>query len=352
MNFDPLVAWPVLLVAAAAGVLVAWGRIRRGATRVSAVRWLALWLVLLAMSTQPSTGGTRVSTVTTNADVLFVVDTTGSISAEDYNGNQPRLEGVRADVDDIAANFPGARYSLITFDTEASLELPWTTDRGALSSLMEVVDQEQTAYSQGTRLDVATEMTAAALDRSAKSADRLRYVFFFSDGEQSVRRSFAFGAVGKKINGGAVLGYGTTEGGKMRDFWGRDFSTGDDYIYDYNTGTDAISRIDETNLRTVAEQLGVAYVHRTKPGGIADVTRQASASAERRVTDRAAGDLQGARHIGWVLGFAVILLAGWQVVDSLQAQRVARGMLRAPAAGPSGPANEPAPAVAEGVTHG
>lgn len=337
MNFQPIVSWPVLLIAAVAGALVAWGRLRRGAPRGSALRWLALWLVLLVMTTDPSVGGTRVSAVATNADVLFVVDTTGSISAEDYNGNRPRLEGVRADVVDIATHFPGARYSLITFDTDASLELPWTTDLGALTSLVEVVDQERTAYSQGSRLDVATEMTSAALGRSAKSGDRLRYVFFFSDGEQSEQRSFAFAGVGRQIAGGAVLGYGTERGAKMRDFWGRSSSIGNDgYIYDYATGEDAVSRIDERNLRTVADQLGVTYVHRTEPGGVEQLTQAAAAGAKQRFTDRDSGALQGSRHLGWVLGFAVLALAGWQVVDAFQAARIARQMVRpsAPAAAP------------------
>ncbi|HQV58138.1 MAG TPA: VWA domain-containing protein [Ilumatobacteraceae bacterium] len=126
---------PVVVIAAIAGALVAWGRWRRGDSRSQVLRWLGLWLVLLAMSTDPTVGGSTVQMVGTNADVLFVVDTTGSIAAEDYNGREPRLNGVRADIVEIAKSFPGARYSLITFDSDAALELPWTTDLGALTSL-------------------------------------------------------------------------------------------------------------------------------------------------------------------------------------------------------------------------
>ena len=53
------------------------------------------------------------------ADVLFVVDTTGSMAALDYDGDSPRLDGVRADIVELAAEFPGAHFSLIRFDSQA-----------------------------------------------------------------------------------------------------------------------------------------------------------------------------------------------------------------------------------------
>lgn len=324
-----MIAIPIVVVAAIAGVVVAWGRWRRGGERGQVLRWLGLWLVLLAMSTDPSVGGSRVQTVNTNVDVLFVVDTTGSIAAEDYNGNNPRLDGVKADIAEIADGYPGARYSLITFDSDAALELPWTTDLGALTSLVDVLDQERTAYSHGSRLDVATKMIVEALDRSAKaeSGARLPLVFLFTDGEQTEKRSFTFASVGRAMKGGAVLGYGTTAGGKMRDYWGYDSPVGNDgYIYDYATGEDAISRIDEANLQQIAQQMDVAYVHRTEPGGLDGLIRTAAAKAAQRST---AGDgaLTGERHVAWMLGLLVVALAGWQVVATMQAGFEARQML-------------------------
>lgn len=321
-----MVAMPVVVIAAIAGALVAWGRWRRGDSRSQVLRWLGLWLVLLAMSTDPTVGGSTVQMVGTNADVLFVVDTTGSIAAEDYNGREPRLNGVRADIVEIAKSFPGARYSLITFDSDAALELPWTTDLGALTSLVDVLDQERTAFSHGSRLDVATKTIDDALDRSAKAPSRLPLVFFFSDGEQTDKRSFTFASIGRKTAGGAVLGYGTTDGGRMRDYWGYDSRVGDGgYIYDYATREDAISRIDEGNLQQIAQQLNVPYAHRTKPGGLGQLTQ--TATATQRTSAASTGARRGEHHVAWMLGLVVVALAGWQVVATMQAAFEARRLL-------------------------
>ena len=88
------------------------------------------------------------------ADVLFVVDSTSSMAALDYDGDSPRLDGVRADIVELAAEFPGAHFSLIRFDSQARLELPWTTDLGALGDGGVGVAPGAALYSRGSRLDL------------------------------------------------------------------------------------------------------------------------------------------------------------------------------------------------------
>jgi Ca-activated chloride channel family protein len=71
-----------------------------------------------------------------------------------------------------------------------------------------------------------------------------------------------------------VLGYGTREGGRMLDFdgFGDEYST-PRYILDYSQSppVDAISVIDETELRLIAQQLGVDYVRGTGTGDISSI---------------------------------------------------------------------------------
>ena len=89
-----------------------------------------------------------------------------------------------------------------------------------------------------------------------------------SDGEQTVQPApRSFERLDAAVAGGAVLGYGTDEGARMHVYVGRD-EVSDLYIHDYETGTDAISRIDEANLAKVADELGVTYVHRTVPDDV------------------------------------------------------------------------------------
>ena len=86
-------------------------------------------------------------------------------------------------------------------------------------------------------------------------------VFYLGDGEQTVSSTpESFAASKKLVSGGAVLGYGTAEGGPMRETTGA-FSGKGDYIQ--YQGSDALSRIDEGNLKRIAAELGVGYAHRT-----------------------------------------------------------------------------------------
>ena len=74
------------------------------------------------------------------------------------------------------------------------------------------------------------------------------------------------------VDGGAVLGYGTTSGGKMRV---PEYIGSEDYEYLEDRSTEyprslAISRIDETNLNKMASELGISYVHATLPEVVKD----------------------------------------------------------------------------------
>ena len=62
-----------------------------------------------------------------------------------------------------------------------------------------------------------------------------------------------YSAFAEFIDAGAVLGYGSAEGGKMKE--------GHRYIVDDETGADALSRIDEDNLKKIADNMGVMYLN-------------------------------------------------------------------------------------------
>lgn len=54
--------------------------------------------------------------ITNELDVLFVIDNTISMVAEDYNQNMKRIEGVKKDCNYIIDNIPGAKFSVISFN--------------------------------------------------------------------------------------------------------------------------------------------------------------------------------------------------------------------------------------------
>ncbi|MFB7843738.1 VWA domain-containing protein [Microbacterium sp. NPDC056052] len=243
-----------------------------------AVMWILRILLVLACGVlllRPGVPGGQVRTLASATDVVIAIDTTASMVAEDWDGaktasggsgDRTRMAGVREDVRRIAETYPGARFALITFDANAVLRLPLTTDTGALISAVEVLQPEVTRQSKGSSIGIANQLLAQTLQNAQKaSPDRARMVFYLGDGEQTVSTEpEPFDSAKKLLSGGGVLGYGTSQGGPMRETTGAfgDTASGSGEYIQYQ-GSDALSRIDEKNLQRIAAELGVTYEHRT-----------------------------------------------------------------------------------------
>ncbi|PWD50955.1 hypothetical protein C8046_10105 [Serinibacter arcticus] len=282
MTLQPL--WPLwALVLVWGGLLVFCAvhlvrqRRHRGAWARRTGAALALGVLLLGPSLVDRNG----TTMQTNAEVFFVVDRTGSMAAEDYDGARPRLEGVRYDIPAIVDAFPGGRFTVIGWDSQATRQLPLTTDARAVKSWAETFQQELTSYSAGSQVDRPLAALQEALTGAAeRNPNNVRIVYFLSDGENTDGSASSadaelasFEALAPLVDGGAVLGYGTSEGGKMRTYDGVTPLESAPYIPDPTQGgADALSVIDEVTLRTIAEQLGVTYVHRITPDTVEGFT--------------------------------------------------------------------------------
>ena len=58
--------------------------------------------------------GKDVTNLSNNVDVLFVIDNTISMLAEDYDGDGRRMDAVKEDCKYIMEQFPGASFSVVT----------------------------------------------------------------------------------------------------------------------------------------------------------------------------------------------------------------------------------------------
>lgn len=273
MTFSPVIH-PLLLVVIGAAALtlcgVALARTRSGRERLLWGARVGFVLACVIMLARPGIPGGQSETYATDADVFIVLDTTASIVAEDWADGEPRLVGARADVEAIAEQYPGARFSLITFDSTTEVRLPLTTDTAALESAMSVLSPEVTSRSAGSSISQAQSVLRDVLRGAADSGqDRSRIVFYLGDGEQTAASepgSFADSA--QFVDEGRVLGYGTAAGGPMRettaspsvstDPFAGDAPPSDDGYIEYQ-GAPALSVIDEENLEQIAAELGVDY---------------------------------------------------------------------------------------------
>ena len=103
-----------------------------------------------------------------------------------------------------------------------------------------------------------------------------------------------------------------------------DLSGDEGYVYDYDNGGDAISHADLDNLGTVADELGVELVHRTEPGGMAEI-----AAGFETVYTTEEDDERPAKHdLTWVAGLALALLLMWELSPAWRAVWTSHTTLR------------------------
>jgi len=301
MTFQPILpAVLVVLVTLAFAGLAVWQLVRRPDARLAWGGRVALALACGLLLLRPGIPGGTSETLATDVDVLLVVDTTASIVAEDWDGDRPRLDGVREDVQQIVDAYPGARFALITFAADAVVRVPLTTDTTALVTSLSVLRPEVTANSRGSSIGVAAPLLEETLDKAASvSPDRARMVFYFGDGEQTGSgKPESFAGSASEVSGGAVLGYGTAEGGPMRGTTAGVDGPGDYIQYE---GERALSVIAPETLERIAEQLGVAYQERSAGAALELPPAPATATT-------AQGSTESIADLSWIVALVVAVL--------------------------------------------
>ena len=268
--------------------------VKRGIGQVKSRRGLTALLLLLAMLAGIAAVGIRPMYLspdseikTTNLDVAFVVDTTISMWAEDHQGGT-RIDGVRKDIRSIMEALPGSSFSLITFDNGAQILTPFTQDIVALEDMLGELEMPSYATSRGSSLNTSYEALHMMVESAArKEGERKTVVFLFSDGETTNGDTLqSFKDLGRLVDSGAVLGYGTESGGAM-------YYPGRGYIRNNSNGDKALSRIDEMTLRQIAGDLSVPYINETKDTGTSLAGRLQSVRLVSRQAAFATGNREG-----------------------------------------------------------
>ena len=244
-----------------------------------------------------------------NIDVLFLVDTTISMWAEDYDGGKTRMEGVQATCDYILQELAGSNFALIRFDNRAQILAPFTQDSRSVSDAFSTIKQPDSYYARGSSLNTPMAEMKELLISSSKKEERKTVVFFISDGEitdSSQLESYA--EMEQYVDGGAVLCFGTKEGGKMQASSGYSRR----YVQDPETGEDAISKIDETNLEKIAKDLQVEYMNVHSPEEVGALMDAIKTGSSIRMEE---AEMVTYEDITWILGIVGAALLIWEVIS-------------------------------------
>ncbi|OBG29130.1 vWA domain-containing protein [Mycobacterium sp. 852002-51057_SCH5723018] len=248
MTFEPVLPWAILAVVAGAlalARLVALWRVllsnTAGRTRGRAVlRWsgvtLAVFLIIAA-TTRPALRGNEnrydaTPAIGENLNVFVVVDRSADSGVEDYGAGEPRIAGIRDDIAALIKQYPAARFAVIGFASRASLNWPLSGDVWSLRPTIAALSSQ----SAGSDVDAnaAGNLLRYQLIEAAQQypGSRNVVVYFGSGAPGSRAPQGDFDLMRGSVAGGAVLGYGRSDA------------------------------IDEAELRRIAGQLGVHYLHR------------------------------------------------------------------------------------------
>ena len=327
MVFRPIAHIAVIiaiLVIGTAMVFLMWKRSARPHLNDAVRRALAVVVVALICA-GPSVEG-EATQVSSSVEVYMVIDRTGSMVAEDWDGKKPRIDGVRQDVATILEKMAGSRFSIISWDSGVRTELPLTTDSTAVTSYMATFVQELSESSQGSSPDRPASHLATMLEKNKqKHPQNLRTLFVFTDGETSNQDHWSSAPAGDEsdwdqvkqyVDGGLILGYGTPEGGPMKVLRLRSEGTQSggepEYIRDTSQPGNpvAISKIDEAALKAVASRIGLDYVHSPDKSAIESHARSVLEGASSISETR---NLQSTyRYIIWPFALILGALLAWE----------------------------------------
>lgn len=249
MKFFPIIPLPIMILL----IILLEVFLLKQAKR----NYQMILILLFLINLRPMIRLNNQENLTSNLDIIFVIDNTISMNAEDYNGSGKRLDGVKEDSKKIIEDFAGARFSLILFNNTAKLTIPYTRDTEMVKEAIEITEPVKSFFAKGTSLNTPKEELEKLLKRSAEEEkERTRIVIFMSDGEITNQQALeSYKSLHKYIDGGIILGYGTTEGAHMMD------NTTDSYLIDYSEypTKEAISKLEEKNLKKIASDLEIPY---------------------------------------------------------------------------------------------
>jgi Ca-activated chloride channel homolog len=209
---------------------------------------LSVFCCFLALA-RPQYGFKWVEVKHKGIDILFALDTSKSMLAEDIKPN--RFERSKLAIMDFVNQLEGDRVGVLPFAGSAYLMCPLTLDYNAFEQSLNAIDTSVIPVG-GTDIATAIEETTTILDNDANH----KFLILITDGENlegdTIKAAEEAAKKGMKI---FTVGVGTTEGELIPiTVNGKSGFRKDD------TGKFITSRLDETTLTKIAEATDALYV--------------------------------------------------------------------------------------------
>ena len=225
---------------------------------------------------------------------------------------------VRKDCEYIVSELSGASFGIVSFHNSATILSPYTDNSEHIVNTISAMYPLEDFYARGSSLNTPKELTLEVL-KAAREKDGSKIILFFiSDGEITDGSTLeSYSELKDYVDGGAVLGYGTKEGGHMHAA-----SLYDDEIVEIQDTSSypykpAVSKLDEENLMQLSKDVGIEYIHMTDKDKITPVLEKIKgmettvSTSEEIIKTK---DIEGARETYYYFAIPLLLLLGAEAV--------------------------------------
>jgi Ca-activated chloride channel family protein len=140
-------------------------------------RMLAIICIIIALA-RPQTGSEQQLTSGEGIDIVFCLDISGSMLAQDFSPN--RMEAAKQVVSEFIDNRPTDRMGLVIFSGESFTMCPLTTDHAVLKS--QLYNVQSGLLEDGTAIGSGL---ATGVERLRSSVSKSKVIILLTDGENN-----------------------------------------------------------------------------------------------------------------------------------------------------------------------
>ncbi len=278
-------------------------------------------LLLIIMSFGPTILTNNSIKAVNGTDIFFAVDVTGSMGVHDaHNGTdkvQSRLSVAKEVMHSLVGRYPGASFEGISFASASITGVPLTTDIDAVNTWINNLSEIPTDASRGTSLDEPLDTLIISMQRAHHAhPNRSIVLYYISDGEEtSPAQQRPFTALRQFVNGGAILGVGSTEGGKIPLVTPQQTSEQsfkeNKWVDDPGTHQPGISKMHNDTLKRIADEISIPYLHIDQKNTIDKLSTKLSPHYLIEVTAR---DHTQRTSLVWILSIILAFLLLWEFI--------------------------------------
>lgn len=263
----------------------------------ASIGFLALAILAISVAlAKPRWGKSEQTVERQGVDVVFVLDSSMSMAAEDVAPS--RLAIAKSLVRRLAAELPGHRVALVQAEGEGVVLAPLTVDVAVLDLLLDTI-QPGSLPRPGTRLDSALSQ---ALRLYPPDGEKHRALVLISDGEDhGTGLDSSLEALEEEGVIVHALGVGSTRGSPIP------LPDGARGFKKDEQGRIVVSKVNEAVLERLASSTGGLYVPISSPGADPGVVARAISSMERRTFASESLDVRSERF-QWPLALGALAL--------------------------------------------